>query len=49
MFAFSTFYLTSVVLYYEPRDIRALSLITMELIQGYTKDDRAISVDDLHY
>ena len=21
----------------------------MELIQGYTKDDRAISVDDLHH
>ncbi|KAH8799662.1 kinase-like domain-containing protein [Xylogone sp. PMI_703] len=30
------------------RDIRALSLITMELMQGYAKDDRVIGVDDLH-
>ncbi|KAH6710552.1 hypothetical protein BKA61DRAFT_658458 [Leptodontidium sp. MPI-SDFR-AT-0119] len=32
----------------EPRDVRALGLITMELMQKYTKDDGAIDVDNLH-
>ncbi|KAH7111053.1 kinase-like domain-containing protein [Dendryphion nanum] len=32
----------------KPYDIRALGLITMELMQGYVKDDGAIGVDDLH-
>lgn len=31
----------------EPRDIRALSFITMELMQKYVKDDGAVRVDDL--
>ena len=31
----------------ESRDIRALRVITMELMQGYAKDDGAIGVDDL--
>ncbi|KAF2806325.1 uncharacterized protein BDZ99DRAFT_523783 [Mytilinidion resinicola] len=30
----------------EPRDIRALSYITMELMQGYAKGDGAVGVDD---
>ena len=29
------------------RDIRALGIITMELMQKYAKDDGAIGVDDL--
>jgi hypothetical protein len=32
----------------ELRDVRALGLITMELMQGYVKDDGAIGVDDLY-
>jgi hypothetical protein len=32
----------------EPRDIRALSFITMELMQKYVKDRGAVGVDDLH-
>jgi hypothetical protein len=32
----------------EPRDIRALSSITMELMQKYVKDGGAVGVDDLH-
>jgi hypothetical protein len=31
----------------EPRDVRALSLIMMELMQKYIKDDGAIGVDNL--
>ena len=31
----------------EPRDIRALSFITMELMQKYVKDGGAVGVDDL--
>ncbi|OCK91215.1 uncharacterized protein K441DRAFT_220440 [Cenococcum geophilum 1.58] len=31
----------------EPRDIRALSYIVMELMQGYVKEERAVGVDDL--
>ncbi|KAH6703064.1 kinase-like domain-containing protein [Leptodontidium sp. MPI-SDFR-AT-0119] len=31
-----------------PRDIRALSSITMELMQKYVKEDGAVGVDDLH-
>ncbi|CZS92538.1 uncharacterized protein RAG0_03150 [Rhynchosporium agropyri] len=31
-----------------PRDIRALSSITIELIQKYVKEDRAIGIDDLY-
>jgi hypothetical protein len=30
-------------------DIRALRVIIIELIQGYTKDNRAISLNDLYY
>ena len=29
------------------QDIKALSLVTMELMQGYTKDDGAVGIDDL--
>lgn len=32
----------------ESRDLKALSFITMELMQGYVKEDSAIGVDDLH-
>ena len=32
----------------KPRDISALSLITMELIQKYVKENGAIGVDNLH-
>ncbi|KAH6672611.1 kinase-like domain-containing protein [Halenospora varia] len=32
----------------EPRDVRALSPIMMELMQKYVKDDGAIGVDNLH-
>lgn len=32
----------------EPRDLRALSNITMKLMQKYIKEDRAIGIDDLH-
>ncbi|KAH6692796.1 kinase-like domain-containing protein [Leptodontidium sp. MPI-SDFR-AT-0119] len=31
----------------EPRDVRALSLIMMELMQKYVKDDGAVGVDNL--
>ncbi|KAH7418954.1 hypothetical protein BKA64DRAFT_649748, partial [Cadophora sp. MPI-SDFR-AT-0126] len=31
-----------------PRDIRALSSITMQLMQKYVKKDRAVGVDDLY-
>jgi hypothetical protein len=31
----------------EPRDLRALSSITMELMQKYVKDGGAVGVDDL--
>ena len=29
------------------QDIKALSLVTMELMQGYTKDGCAVGIDDL--
>lgn len=32
----------------EPRDVRALSSIMMELMQKYVKDDGAVGVDNLH-
>ena len=32
-----------------PCDIRALEFIIIELIQKYTKDDRAVYVDNLYY
>jgi len=32
----------------EPRDIRALSNIVIELIQGYIKEEWAISINDLY-
>lgn len=32
----------------ESRYIRALSIIVMELMQGYAKEDGAIGVDNLH-
>lgn len=32
----------------QSRDLKALSSITMELMQGYTKDDGVVGVDNLH-
>ena len=33
----------------ESHGLRALLIMTMELMQKYTKEDGAISVDDLHH
>lgn len=32
----------------QPCDMRSLSSITIELMQKYVKEDRAIGIDDLH-